>query len=417
MVVGLNFTMIRILTLVGWIRILCRGELRRLRLVLFDYLMLFWVVSGSIAYVLLWQTTQAVIYRLGGAYDAIGLYFLFRCLIRDLEDIKRISRMLAVLIVPLAAAMISEKMTGRNVFAVFGGVMEFTRMRDGVLRCQGPFAHPILAGSFAATNVPLLLALWRTPQKKLLASIALIAAFSITIAAASTGPLLACVAGITGFMMFSKRRWLRPIRWGTVLALVMLHIVMKAPVWFLIARADVFGGSTGWHRAVLIDEAIRHFDDWWLLGIKDTGVWSRQLSDVTNEYIWQGVQGGLFTMLLFVLLIVLSFRSVGRVTTIVKRAHSISDCLYVWGLGSALFAHVLNYLSITYFDQNFVNWFLLLAMITSARVAALSHRAGKPQSGAVGCPASESALRGSLQECPEVVCTSDYIPETMYFRS
>jgi hypothetical protein len=30
-----------------------------------------------------------------------------------------------------------------------------------------------------------------------------------------------------------------------------------------------------------------------------------------------------------------------------------------------LLVHVISYVSVTYFDQNFVNWFLLLAMIAA----------------------------------------------------
>ena len=36
-----------------------------------------------------------------------------------------------------------------------------------------------------------------------------------------------------------------------------------------------------------------------------------------------------------------------------------------WAFGEALFAHAVTYISVTYFDQNFVNWYLLLAMISS----------------------------------------------------
>ena len=115
---------------------------------------------------------------------------------------------------------------------------------------------------------------------------------------------------------------------------------MKAPVWFVIARADVFGGSTGWHRAALIDAAVKHFGDWWLVGIKDTGVWSlgatHLLADVTNQYIWQGVQGGLLTMLLFILIIVLCFRGIGREVRATRKTRTLPDRLCIWSLGAAL---------------------------------------------------------------------------------
>ena len=60
----------------------------------------------------------------------------------------------------------------------------------------------------------------------------------------------------------------------------------------LMARVDVFGGSTGWHRAWLIDTAVKHFSEWWLLGIKNSGVWDPLLADVTNQYLVEGFDGG-----------------------------------------------------------------------------------------------------------------------------
>jgi ABC-type Mn2+/Zn2+ transport system permease subunit len=35
----------------------------------------------------------------------------------------------------------------------------------------------------------------------------------------------------------------------------------------------------------------------------------------------------------------------------------------LWAMGAALFAHAVTFISVSYFDQNFVNWYLLLAII------------------------------------------------------
>jgi len=37
--------------------------------------------------------------------------------------------------------------------------------------------------------------------------------------------------------------------------------------------------------------------------------------------------------------------------------------MIIWALGASLLAHVVSYVSVSYFDQNFVNWYLLLAMV------------------------------------------------------
>lgn len=374
MVADANFTMIRVLTFAGWVRILIRGEMRRLKLNAIDWALMAWMLSNIVMHTLLWQTGQEFVNRLGHAYDAIGLYFLFRFLIRNLNEVARTVRMLAVLIVPLAGFMLAEKLTGKNAFGIFGGVMEFTRIRDGALRCQGPFAHPILAGTFGATLIPLFIGVWYGKRNKVLAVAAIVACLVITFTTASSGPVLAACAGIAASLTWYKRRWMRKIRWAAAFGLIGLQLVMKAPVWFLMARVDIFGGSTGYHRAWLFDTAVQHFSEWWLFGIKNSGVWDPMLTDVTNQYLLQGFEGGLLTLVLFLAIIVLCFRGVGIAVRLSAGIEPLNSRLVIWSLGASLFAHALGFLSISYFDQNEVTWYMLLAMISIAAAPYLGSR-------------------------------------------
>ena len=160
------------------------------------------------------------------------------------------------------------------------------------------------------------------------------------------------------------------IRSGILVAVVGLEIVMKAHVWFLLARAGIFSGSTGHHRAYLIDRALANLDDWWLLGTRSTVAWDEyyNLFDITNQYLVYGADGGLITMLLFILVIVRCFGAVGlTVRALGEESRELQFC--VWALGAALFSHVVTFLSVSYFDQNFVNWYLLLAIISTASLA------------------------------------------------
>src|SRR3984885_14167565 len=131
----------------------------------------------------------------------------------------------------------------------------------------------------------------------------------------ASGPLLACILGLVAIAAWPLRLKMRKIRWGIVACLAALQLVMKAPVWYLIARVDVFNGSTGYHRALLIDRAIINFSDWWLVGTKSTASWASEddhLFDVTSEYINQGASGGILTMVLFITIITRTFQGVGR---------------------------------------------------------------------------------------------------------
>ncbi len=340
---GLNFTMIRVLLVFAWARLLLRGELRSIKLNTLDKTIIACEISGFVAYLLLWQTTNALQYKLGAAYNSLGTYFFFRFLLRDKEDVVRALRFFSVLILPLAACMLLEKTTGRDPFAVFGGVPAITTVRDGALRCEGPFAHPILAGTFGATLMPLFVGLWQYQERKrMFAALAIAAAAVITVTSASSGPLLTFLSGILALCLWPFRHNMRAIRWGMVTGLVGLQMVMKAPVWFLLARVDVVSGSTGYHRAYLIDRAIANLSDWWLI-----------------------------TMFLFIAIIVFSFKAIGRTVRTADGHEPEKDVRFIWAMGAALFAHTATFMSVSYFDQNFVNWSLLLAMIATCAGSSL----------------------------------------------
>jgi hypothetical protein len=371
MIAGLNFPMLRILLLFGTARVLLRQEFRRLKLNSIDKVILWFVLVSMVTYILLWGDYEAFKNKLGMVYNILGFYFFFRFIVRDLKDIVRAFKIIALTIVPLAGLMLFEKTTGRNPFSMFGGVPEMTFVRDGALRCEGPFAHPILAGTFGATLFPYFVALWWQSRKsRWIAVLGMVSALAIIFACASSGPVLAWGAGCGGLVMWRWRKYLRAVRWGMVLVPLILQMVMQAPVWFLIGRVGVVGGSDGYHRAYLIDRCIYNFRDWWLLGTKSTNAWANSdnhLFDVTNQYVAAAADGGLITLILFVWIIVLCFRGVGVAVKAAKQSDApLGTQKTIWVLGCALLVHVVSYVSVTYFDQNFFNWYLLLAMIATA---------------------------------------------------
>jgi hypothetical protein len=146
---------------------------------------------------------------------------------------------------------------------------------------------------------------------------------------------------------------------------------MKAPVWFLMARmGDIVGGG-GWHRAAIIDQAIAHVGDWWLLGTSNTGDWmattlafSPNSADITNQFVSEGLMGGLLTMILFIFVIVRCFRMIGLSLKSMEES-PFAEQIIVWSLGASLLAHVMAFMSVSYFDQIIVFWYLLLAMISA----------------------------------------------------
>jgi hypothetical protein len=367
----LHFPVLRLLIAVGVLRVLLRGERPAGGINGLDRLMLLWAAWAIGSSVLHQDVAATFVNRLGLAYNACGIYFLLRVFCRSPDDVVGLCRITAILLLPLALALLSEQSTGRNLFAALGGADPVSELRGGVIRAQGPFSHPILAGSVGATCLPLMFALWR--RQRVIAIAGMAACMAIVHASASSGPILSAAFGLGALALWSWRRHMRLLRWLAVLAYVLLDFAMQAPAYYLIARVDLTGSSTSWHRSELIRAAVRHFPDWWLAGTDytrhwlSTGVgWSANHIDVTNYYIMMGVYGGLALLLLFIAVLAKGFAMVGQT---VHAGTGPAERFVMWSLGAALFAHAATFVSVSYFDQSFLFLYLTLAAICAGRRA------------------------------------------------
>lgn len=369
-VAGLDLMMFRIVFLFGWLRLIGGGlvgyrECRPFRTNIIDKLFILWTFSSVITFTILWSDWEAFINRMGFLYNALGIYFLIRFLCRNAEDIDRIMRVFAIICAVVAASMLNEQFTGRNLFSVFGGVPELSAVRAGHVRAQGPFGHSILAGTFGATLFPLFVGLWwQRNRDRFMALLGIVSATSITIASMSSTPFLAYLAAVIGLCLWPFRKQLRILGWAIVFCLVGLHMIMKAPVWALVGRVNVIGGSSGYHRYLLVDACIKRFSEWWLLGTKSSSHWGWMLGDTANAFVETAVTGGLITLILFLATLVYCFKGLGLAR---KRSQGqVADEWRVWALGAALFSNVAAFFGIVYFDQTLVAWYALLAMISAA---------------------------------------------------
>ncbi|MCI5149527.1 MAG: hypothetical protein D3916_09095 [Candidatus Electrothrix sp. MAN1_4] len=360
---SLDFNLARVMVVVGLLRIFIKHEADDFVWKPIDKIMIAWTVSSTAAYILLRGTTDALIYKLGTGVDALGMYFMFRCLVKDMEDVRQVAVGLACLSIPVAFFLYYEKQTGRNLFSVFGGVPEFTAIRQGKLRAQGAFAHPIIAGCFWVTQLPLFLALWWQDTKKWLIAASVSSVFFIVYACASSSPAAGIGAVAIGIAFYGLRHSMDNVRKAILALLVSLHLVMKAPVWHLIGRIDLVGGSTGFHRYMLIDNTIRRFSEWWLFGILSTAHWGWHMFDTANMYVSQAVRGGFLTLIFFVILIGVAFKGVGDLLDSLEDGSP--DYIFAWLLGVALFTHCMVFIAVSYFGQATVVWYLLLAIIGS----------------------------------------------------
>ena len=362
-VLGLHFPALRLMLLAGWLRFVARRDIRVTQLNSLDKAFLFYAFCNAITFCLLWGTLGAVTNRLGFLWTTLGTYFLVRYLIRDKADVIRVIRVLAITIAMIAPAMLAEHFTQNNLFSILGAP-PISAIRDGAIRAEGPFRHPIIAGTVGAMLMPLFIGLWwQGRQHRKILAIGCASSVAMAIASASSTPLMTCAAGIFALMLWRYRTRLRVFRWGFVMLILGLHLIMKAPVWMLIARTGGAIGGSGYHRAMLIDNFINHFGEWWLIGTRNNAAWGYDMWDVDNAFVAAGVGGGLITFIAFIAMLVYGYKQIAKSRRLARR--SGKDERLIWAIGASLFANTVGFFGIVYFDQSVLVWYSLLAMISA----------------------------------------------------
>ena len=384
----IHLPVFRLLMLVGIVRAVLKGEKVIGHINIVDKLMITWAVWYLIAsFFHDAQLDAGPTYVSGIIYNQLGFYFLVRIWCSDLDDTADLIRIIALLLVPIALEMLNEKVTARNLFGFFGGVPESVLVREGKLRAQGPFMHPILAGTVGATCIPLLVGIYQ--KYRITSMIGIAAALIMVVACASSGPVMSLMAGILALVMWKFKHLTRAMRMCAVVTYFLLMLVMERPPYYLISKIDISGGSTGWHRSFLIEQTINHFSEWWFWGTDYTRHWmpnqglasSPTHTDITNYYIGFAIGGGFLALLLFILILAKSFSWVGKLQEVIGETRP-DNAFMIWCFGSALFSHAVTGISVSYFDQSVVFLWLNVSVISSMYSAVAL--GGVPEREAVG---------------------------------
>lgn len=364
-----TFTFLRLLILTGFLRLFIRRETPGLPLTGLDHLAICW--SGwTIASAFFYDDIGAALsFRLGEVYNRFGIYLLFRTYIRTPDDVLRLVRATAICLLPLAIEMALELVTRYNLFSVFGGVSEGVYIRDGKPRAQGPFLHPILAGSVGAVCAPLFLSLRGSFHQTY--RVGIVASLLMVLASNSSGPVLSLFLALCATVMWNFRKHIRLIKLLLLPGYLILEILMSDPAYFLIARLNITGSSTGWHRVELIRSSLAHLDEWWLAGTNytrhwmATGVsWSPDHTDITNFFIKAGVLSGLPAVALLISQFLIGLKYAGLLST--QQDTPFQNRL-VWSLGCMLFSFAATGISVSFFDQSFLFLYINLAALSSLK--------------------------------------------------
>jgi hypothetical protein len=367
-IAGASFPIVRIIILLALIRTIFSTTRKRDPNNKMDKLFFAWCACMFISsFFHLWEAGSGPKYITGVVLiDIGGFYILIRSLCQSTEELYDSFGMLCIVLLPIAFFMLVEQVAEWNVFSIFDGMSSHPLVRNGRLRAQGPFNHPILAGTIGATCVPYALAIWN--RHRIRSIIGASSCVMMVIASASSGPIMSLLFVFFGMFLWKFPLLVKPLSRLIIPSYIVLYLVMDRAPYYLISRIDLTGSSTGWHRSHLIEKTMSHFSEWWLFGTDYTRHWmpgqgamSANHTDITNQYIMFGVRGGLLSIVLTILLMRVSFQTISRLTS--SKNVNREDTFLFWCIGSALFSHAITSLSISYFGQSsFFFWLPIVSM-------------------------------------------------------
>jgi len=306
--------------------------------------------------------------RAGLVFNILGVYIYSRSYLPDYASFQRFALILPLILIPLALAMTFEKRTRINLYYILGARSDGAPVREDKVRATGPFQHPILAGCCGATALPFAYLTWLWGRRKA-AILGGLACFTVVLACSSSGPLAAVAVGFAGLAFWRWRRFTKHLLWFMVGFALVYSIAKGRGPWYLMASIDLVGGSTGWHRAKLIDQGVNYLGDWWLWGtdytrhwIASGTRWNPNMVDITNYYLQLGVTGGMPLMLSLMAIIACALRSL-TVAMAPLRLRSDPKEWALWLTGVAITTHAVSFVSISYFDQMYVLFYLVIGIV------------------------------------------------------
>ncbi len=397
-VMNFNLFSARFLELAGFVRVMSRREFSLSKLNKIDRALLLLYAFTAVVFSL--RSSEGQAYVIGAAVDAILCYFMFRGLVADAEEFRWFLQAFVVLLAPFAALVLIESLTRYNVFSIMGE-STFAWDRDGRFRCFGSFRHPDLLGTVGASFLPLYIGLACGKTGRMRAVVAIGLCLVIVWCSNSGGPACAAATGVAGWMCWKLRTNMRAVRWGIAGVIVLAAVLMKAPVWYLLAHVSDITGGDGYHRAYLMDVSYRHLSGWWFDGLplRETMDWFPYslptAADITNQFVAFGLTAGLGAVVLFIVLLTRGFSGVGKALASLRSHGGESDGteFLLWGLGVMLAAHIINWFGIAYFDQFYVIWFMQLAAVSSVTESCLQASPAVEMDEAGAWPEYEEVLR------------------------
>lgn len=372
-IMGINLYPMRLLELSGFIRVIIRKELSRQNINKIDRA--FIIFYSYVTIIRLIRASEPATVPIGAMVDATLSYITFRALINNIFEFRLFCKDFVIILLPYVGLVLIDYFTGVNYLTLVGGLSEY-HFRSGRPRYTGSFQVAITFGTLGASFLSPYIAMVFGKNDRARAFTGIALCLIIVFLSNSGGPLNSTIIVLSGWLLWFVRSNMIFVRNGIIAFLFLLAIFMKAPIWYLPAKVSNFSGGGGWHRSYLIEQAIKHLSEWWIVGIPKiaTADWLPYTlhsgsADITNQFIAFGLSSGIVAIFLFIFLLRVSLLALSRALKALRSYYqnqkTTEEELMLWGFGVMFYMHIVNWFGVCYFDQIKTVWFMQLAAMAS----------------------------------------------------
>lgn len=251
--------------------------------------------------------------RRGGAlaFDTIAPYLIARTCVRNFQDVRRLLIIAAPGLMLAGLSMMVESVSHRQLVrpfaaAIFGPLAyyengqavstarEFNVVRLGLLRAHGPFSHPILAGLFLASFLPMYLnsSIRKWPFVVGI-SASLFAIFSVSSAAFLSIIISGILLGYDRLQVYLNGVGWRFFVFALFTFLLVIELASQNGVMPIIIRYTL-DPQTGYYRQLIWEYGMRSIANypWFGIGFTDYERLPWMITSIDNHWLLLGVRHG-----------------------------------------------------------------------------------------------------------------------------
>jgi len=307
----------------------------------------------------------------GAQFIDIALSYLFaRAAIHSLRDL----RIVMILVMPgltiIGAIIVAESVLGIYILqplalAIFGGIgASLENVRLGLLRAPGPFPHPILAGLFLASFLPIYILSGIRGAPRVLGCIAALCSFFTV----SSAAFLALGVGISLVIYNALVERIKRLTWRlffivSTIGLLVLQFATESGVVNLLIRFSALNAWSGYYRILIWRYGSESVANNPIFGIGyaeyERPFW--MTTSVDNFWLLLGIQYGLLPPLAILLATVLAVVGLARKS---RRATDVDRHL-LRGIAISLAVFALGVYSVSVWLSAQVWYFMLLGIAVS----------------------------------------------------